>query len=149
MKFSLKILFVVVFLAAALCAAFEYAPTPALSVVLLGSLPLLILTATQLNSRWRRTLFLLVLGPFAAYAFFVGIMFGPWAAITVAPEELGFTKFRSTTMLDSLNWFYDHAVIDPWLILDPEFESTLSAAAHERLTTYQGDWMSLTHTELK
>ena len=149
MKFSLKILFVVVFLAAALCASFEYAPTPALSVVFLSPLPLLILTAIQLNSRWRCTLFLLALGPIAAYAFFLGIMFGPWAAITVAPEEFGFAKFRSTTMLDSLNWFYDHAVIDPWLILDPEFESTLSASAHERLTKYQADWMSLTHTEPK
>ena len=149
MKFSLKILFAVVFVAAALCAGFEYAPTTTLSIVLLGSLPLLILTAVQLSSRWTRIAFLLVLGPFAAYAFFVGILMGPLAAIAIAPEELGFVKFRSTTMLESVQWCYLHLVMKPWLALDPEFKTNMSAVAHERLVNYRLDWMSLVGVESK
>ena len=149
MKFSLKILFAAIFFAAVLCAGFDFAPTATLSVILLGSLPLLVFTALQMATRLGRRLILLFLGPFALYAFFLGIVFGPWAAITVAPKELGFVKFRSTVMVDFLNWSYAHTIAGPWMVLDPEFESPLSPIAYERLENYQADWMALVDEELK
>ena len=149
MSFSLKILFVATFLVALLCVSFGFAPTATLSVILLGFLPLLVFTACKMRSRTIRILTCFVLGPVACYAFFVGAMLGPWAAIAAAPQELGFANFRSTVMIDYLNWTYTHAVAEPWIVLDPKFESPLSLTVFERLKNYQRDWMHLVGAELK
>jgi len=146
---SLKLLFVLMSVAALLCASFNYAPTATLSVILLGPLPLLVFSVYRTNSRLFRIFALGVLGPFAAYAFFIGILFGPFAALAVAPEEVGFVEFRSTEMVDFLNWSYENAVVAPWMMLDPEFDLAASRKMLKLLTNYQADWMSLVGAELK
>ncbi len=146
MKYSLKVLFMAILVVALICTVFRYAPTAVLSVMLLGSLPMLAFSAFRMRSQRKMPYVVLLLLPFALYGFYVGLL-GPLAVAVAGPEEWGFIKTR-TAIFDFMSWAYTpHAIMYPFLAFDPECEMILTKQVFRLLEGYQNDWVAFFRLE--
>ena len=143
MKYSLKFLFVLTLLVGLLLLAFKIAPTIVTSMLLLIPMPMLIVILVfKAFHRYQLPTGLLLLMPFAIYAFYIG-MLGPFAGFVSAPDSWGMEESQTKVMKVMDRYYTPEKLCAPILFFDEKGESKLAYAVGNFLVEYQHSWMSL------